>query len=144
MSERVATERVRELLAQATPGPWTHEHAGWGLHEVTMDRRRGVHVEGEAEAALIAAAPDLGADLLDARAQHARPFRVTPPTPAEVEAQHALGRGGRVEDLRGSAQHLRGPAINPRFLDGRVALRWSPEDAERRPCAWPTAEVSGG
>ena len=66
-TERVETERVRALIATTPPGPWTHEREGYGLHEVTMDRRRGVHVEGEAEAALIAAAPDLAADLLDAR-----------------------------------------------------------------------------
>lgn len=69
---RVATERVRALIATTPPGPWTHEREGYGLHEVTMDRRRGVHVEGEAEAALIAAAPDLAADLLDAREELAR------------------------------------------------------------------------
>ncbi len=70
-AERVATERVRELLAAAPPGPWTHERVGFGGNQVVMDARHGVFTDGDAEAALIAAAPDLGADLLDARALHA-------------------------------------------------------------------------
>jgi predicted DNA-binding protein (UPF0251 family) len=39
VSERIATESVRRLLAAATPGPWTHEHIGFGGHEVEMSAR---------------------------------------------------------------------------------------------------------
>ena len=79
MSERVTTARVRELRDAATPGPWEHEHIGYGGHEVTMDARHSVFVDGRGNgrgnAALIAAAPDLAADLLDAREE----LRLTTP-----------------------------------------------------------------
>ena len=65
MSERVTTARVRELRDAATPGPWEHEHIGYGGQEVTMDARHSVFVDGRGNAALLAAAPDLAADLLD-------------------------------------------------------------------------------
>lgn len=64
-------------------------------------------------------------------------FRVTPPTHAEVMHQHALGRGWRTEDIRGSVQHLRGSQLSESFLSGKVPLRWWSEDAEHRACAWP-------
>lgn len=117
----------QELLSEAM-----REH-----NATEADRSRAVEERDAAEAGLRAAEAEC--DRL--RALLARPFRVTPPTPVEVEAQHALGRGWRVEDLRGSVQHLRGTALNERFLSGRVPLRWSAEDAERRPCAWPPSEV---
>ena len=75
MSERVTTARVRELRDAATPGPWEHEHIGYGGQEVTMDARHSVFVDGRGNAALIAAAPDLAADLLDAREE----LRLTTP-----------------------------------------------------------------
>ena len=75
MSERVTTERVRELRDAATPGPWEHEHIGYGGQEITMDARHSVFVDGRGNAALIAAAPDLAADLLEAREE----LRLTTP-----------------------------------------------------------------
>ena len=75
MSERVTTARVRELRDAATPGPWEHEHIGYGGQEVTMDARHSVFVDGRGNAALIAAAPDLAADLLEAREE----LRLTTP-----------------------------------------------------------------
>jgi len=75
MSERVTTERVRELRDAATPGPWEHEHIGYGGQEVTMDARHSVFVDGRGNAALIAAAPDLAADLIEAREE----LRLTTP-----------------------------------------------------------------
>lgn len=74
-SERVTTARVRELRDAATPGPWEHEHIGYGGQEVTMDARHRVFVDGRGNAALIAAAPDLAADLLEAREE----LRLTTP-----------------------------------------------------------------
>lgn len=66
---RLTPERVRALLAAATPGPWTSERAVYSTdHLVTMDRRSEAYVTREPDAALIAAAPDLAADLLDAHA----------------------------------------------------------------------------
>lgn len=74
---RVTTERVRALLAgDLSPGPWT-----WRYDEAAMCRAIECHARYEEEqrvaetcsssdddAALIAAAPDLAADLIDARA----------------------------------------------------------------------------
>ena len=75
MSERVTTARVRELRDAATPGPWEHEHIGYGGQEVTMDARHSVFVDGRGNAALIAAAPALAADLIEAREE----LRLTTP-----------------------------------------------------------------
>ena len=61
---RVHTERVRELLAAATPGPWTCEPVGYGQHAVIPDARHEIFVEVAGDAALIAAAPDLAAQAL--------------------------------------------------------------------------------
>lgn len=87
MTPRLTPERVRELLAAATPGPWTHERIGFGGHEVTMDARGGVFVDREHDAALIAAAPDLAADVL---ALHDALARVTREREAAVAARDAL------------------------------------------------------
>lgn len=66
---KLTPERVQELLAAATPGPWTSERAIYSEdYLVTMDRRSEAYVTREPDAALIAAAPDLAADLLDAHA----------------------------------------------------------------------------
>jgi hypothetical protein len=68
---RLPTERVRELRETATPGPWTPvgssvvaEHVSAFEWEVSIGGRSGYR---HADASLIAAAPDLAADLLDAR-----------------------------------------------------------------------------
>lgn len=87
MTPRLTPERVRELLAAATPGPWTHERIGFGGHEVTMDARGGVFVDRVHDAALIAAAPDLAADVL---ALHDALARVTREREAAVAARDAL------------------------------------------------------
>ncbi|TAK27244.1 MAG: hypothetical protein EPO40_16605 [Myxococcaceae bacterium] len=76
MTTRVTTERARELLAAATPGPWTHERVGYGQSAVIPDARSEIFVERELDAALIAAAPDLAAEVIAAHgerdaAQHA-------------------------------------------------------------------------
>lgn len=66
---RLTPERVRAMVEAATPGPWTSERAIYSTdHLVTMDRRSEAYVTREPDAALIAAAPDLAADLLDAHA----------------------------------------------------------------------------
>lgn len=76
---RVTTERVRALLAgDLSPGPWTWRYR---YDEAAMCRAIECHARYEEEqrvaetcsssdddAALIAAAPDLAADLIDARA----------------------------------------------------------------------------
>lgn len=78
---------------------------------------------------------DLGPDRIEG-------FRVTPPTHAEVMHQHALGRGWRTEDIRGSVQHLRGTQLAEGLLSGKVPLRWWSEDEEQRACAWPSGGSS--
>lgn len=66
---RLTPKRVRAMVEAATPGPWTSERAIYSTdHLVTMDRRSEAYVTREPDAALIAAAPDLAADLLDAHA----------------------------------------------------------------------------
>ena len=74
---RVTTERARELVEAATPGPWScHQHPrGKSLARLEFGdiqiRGWSVWVDGLdehlADAALISAAPDLAADLIDAR-----------------------------------------------------------------------------
>mgnify|MGYP006935483067 CR=1 FL=1 len=72
---RVETERVRELLGAATAGPWTVFDDAEPLVFIEApdpeDPRAHLIVAelagGPANAALIATAPDLAADLLDAR-----------------------------------------------------------------------------
>jgi len=94
VSERIATESVRRLLAAATPGPWTHEHIGFGGHEVEMSARGGVFVEDGDNARLIAAAPDLAADLLDARAAVALAHSYRAAVIAERDAETAHTNAG--------------------------------------------------
>lgn len=75
---RVTTERARELVEAATPGPWScHQHPrGKSLARLEFGdiqiRGWSVWVDGLdehlADAALISAAPDLAADLIAARA----------------------------------------------------------------------------
>ena len=50
---------AQRLLDGATPGPWTCEPVGYGQHAVIPDARHEIFVEVAADAALIAAAPDL-------------------------------------------------------------------------------------
>lgn len=79
-TERVETERVRELLGAATAGPWTVFDDAEPLVFIEApdpeDPRAHLIVAelagGPANAALIATAPDLTADLLDAREELAR------------------------------------------------------------------------
>ncbi len=135
-----AAEAIRGMVFSDAGTDELEEQLAAALSEIRVARRQ-LEIEHASHVATAAARDAAEAECDRLRALLARPFRVTPPTPAEVEAQHALGRGWRVEDLRGSVQHLRGTALNERFLSGRVPLRWSAEDAERRPCAWPPSEV---
>lgn len=74
---RLTMERVRALLAAATPGPWTWQSDDVdGCHVVEDPRARyeeetrlaETFRESTADIVLMAAAPDLAADLLDAHA----------------------------------------------------------------------------
>ena len=70
--ERVTTARIESLLALATPGPWCRAyHAGWEVEAAPNQRLADCGTIGAAasDALLMSAARDLGADLLDARAQ---------------------------------------------------------------------------
>lgn len=60
----IPLDRVRAMLAVATPEPWTYERVGYGQYAVTPDARSEIFVEREHDAALIAAAPDLARDVL--------------------------------------------------------------------------------
>ena len=89
MGERVTTERARELVEAATPGPWRNNfnntnptiYGSWVDHDglisadgngivwslfTEADGVLSTHASVD-NAAIIAAAPDLAADLLDAR-----------------------------------------------------------------------------
>jgi hypothetical protein len=74
--------------------------------------------------------------------------RTTPPTDAEMRAHDVAGGSWLV--WWGRESYTIAPAWLPyrrpgyRLKPWDLALRWIALDAEGRPCAWPTAEVSRG
>ena len=102
---KLTIERVRALLAAATPGPWDVDADGCldviaesPEHPSYVDTVAAVPQEGagsaraSANAAMIAAAPDLAADLLDAHAALA------------TERERAEAAEADVARLRGAAE----------------------------------------
>jgi hypothetical protein len=115
MSERVTTARVRELRDAATPGPWLVYDSAEplvlieaqcvdepGSHIVVAE----VHPGPSANAALIAAAPDLAADLLEAREEIAR-LRETADFWQRQHGVAVLVRDGDIAAWKGEAARLR-------------------------------------
>ena len=136
-TQRVSTEQVRELLAGATPGPWRGDRndgtvkyaiiGADGRYVMTCDHKNGrygfvvgdewgdvVGGEHDADERLTLAAPDLAADLLDARAEIAR-------LTADLAAAREL-RGVPVEE------HAR--AVREAWGIGIFKHEWSLNDVE--------------
>ena len=120
MSERVTTARVRELRDGATPGRWeagavrVYATAGCPRHAPDGDALRGVHCRcrtvtadaSDQDRALIAAAPDLAADLLEAREEAAR-LRETADFWQRQHGVAVLVRDGDIAAWKGEAARLR-------------------------------------
>ena len=111
----LAVERVRELEARpefADRGLKTLTDAGWEL-ATERDRLRAI-IEG----------------------------RTTPPTIAEARAHSHRARGAFVAMLGEGEAHYRARVVTGLQRFSATPQRWIALDADGRPCAWPTAEVS--
>ena len=111
----LAMERVRELEARlefADRGLKTLTDAGWEL-ATERDRLRAI-IEG----------------------------RTTPPTIAEARAHSHRARGAFVAMLGEGEAHYRARVVTGLQRFSATPQRWIALDADGRPCAWPTAEVS--
>ena len=107
-----------------------------------------------ANAALIVAAVNALPGLLDAaeRAERAEARvreleaiiegRTTPPTIAEARAHSHRARGAFVAMLGEGEAHYRARVVTGLQRFSATPQRWIALDADGRPCAWPTAEVS--
>lgn len=111
----LAMARVRELEARlefADRGLKTLTDAGWEL-ATERDRLRAI-IEG----------------------------RTTPPTIAEARAHSHRARGAFVAMLGEGEAHYRARVVTGLQRFSATPQRWIALDADGRPCAWPTAEVS--
>ena len=108
----------------------------------------------ERNAALIVGAVNALPTLLDAaeRAERAEARvreleaiiegRTTPPTIAEARAHSHRARGAFVAMLGEGEAHYRARVVTGLQRFSATPQRWIALDADGRPCAWPTAEVS--
>lgn len=145
---------IKARMSAATPGPWVTDHefglvlrgASQGHVIATLDHE-DVRDTGGADLAFIAAAREDVEDLV-AEVERLRDViagRTTPPTSTERVAHlRATGYDGRWR-VRHGALDLVGVFHDSVLLANALRVtdaRWWPLDAEGRPCAWPTAEVS--
>lgn len=155
MRARITTERARALLAgDLSPGPWTWRYDGSAMCRAIECPARYEEETRVAEtcsssdddAALIAAAPDLAADLIAAR--EIIEGRTTPPTDAEMR-EHMDAGGAWLVTIPARKQVRLHPET--RYVDDARAasLLWWTEGArwvavrDGRPCAWPVVPAEG-